>query len=251
MSVLFTSPTKIAGMLALLSLLIGAGCSRSGSVGGNLNARVEKRFWPVRQPDDNTLSQNHPLSPFMRAAADREFPLTPFRDLIRSAARIEIMESDIYQYIPSNSGGTIYTPAITNLSQWSRSEWASFYGLLFRAWFENVAPADSRYRKIYQAFHSPERATHYQRANQRLPWLAQEDAFADTISCILYVMSPLNSGSRLTYPEITDLDFEIDRTVAPVSRSGNPGYSPEADTTYPSESEYRALFFLLTSVALT
>ena len=246
---LITLPKKIRRLL-VLGVIASVSCSRTGPDAGDLTARVDTRFWQVSLPDDDTLSHNHPLFPFMRAARDREFPLNFFRDLIRASVRIEIMESDIYQYIPSNTGGTIYNPSISNLSQWSRSEWSSFYGLLFRAWFQNIARSDARYRQIYQVFHSPSRAAHYQRAHQEHPWQAQEDAFADTISCILYVMFPLSSGSRLTYPEVTDLRFEIDRTVAPVSRSGTHGYSPEAETTYPSEHEYRGLFYMLTSVEL-
>ena len=209
------------------------------------------RFWMVSVPSDSQLSQNHPLMPYMKAAAARELPLGYFREIIENNAGVSVGEGNWPTYQPGIfSGGTIYMPSSSDPTSWSRIQWSSFYNELFHAWFGNVFTKLPRYQSTWNSIWTPERSEHYSKANPSDPKLAQEEAWSETVMTVMIDLAPVRwpEGS-MKYPKFENFVYSIGRTVAAVSHSERPGYTPEAETTYPASWEYDILFQSLTMVA--
>jgi hypothetical protein len=66
----------------------------------------------------------------------------------------------------------------------------------------------------------------------------------------LILLAPIQIDGQWKYTTIVKMAFAIGNRVASVSHSERPGYTPEAEETYPAEWEYRILFNLLTMVQL-
>jgi hypothetical protein len=202
-------------------------------------------------PSDSHLNQNHALMPYMRAAALRQLPLRYFRELIEAGAEIQVLEGDWPTYKPSvPSGGTIYMPSASNPLAWTKHEWASFYNELFHAWFGNIATQLSSYQSFIEQIHTAERREHYARALPSNPWIAQEEGWSESVAALILTLTPSNRDGEWNYVGLADCTYKIGRTVAPVSHSERPGYTPEAETTYPAPWEHALLFETLTSVPL-
>jgi hypothetical protein len=208
------------------------------------------RFWLVSVPADSQLNQNHPLMTYMKAAAARELPLRFFRELIEENASVTVTEGSWPTYQPGYfSGGTIYMPSSASASSWTRMQWSSFYNELFHAWFGNIFTKLPRYQATRNLIWTAERFAHYSKANPSDPKLAQEEAWSETVMTLMIDLSPtrLPEGS-INYPKLESFVYSIGRTVAPVSHSERPGYTPEAETTYPAPWEYDILFQILTMI---
>lgn len=210
-----------------------------------------QRFWMVSIPSDSQLNPNHPLMLYMKAAAARELPLRFFREIIENNAGVDVGEGSWPTYQPGMfSGGTIYMPSSANPSAWTRIQWSSFYNELFHAWFGNVFMKLSRYESTRNSIWTPERFEHYKIANPSDPKLAQEEAWSETVMTLMIDLSPVRTPEgTMKYPKFENFVYSIGRTVAAVSHSERPGYTPEAETTFPAPWEYDILFQSLTMVS--
>ena len=244
-----TSKSKITLIASFLVMLFGASCGRPLEK-ANLSSTNE-RFWPVSSGSDSQLDQSHSLMPYMKAAASRELPLRFFRELIQYNASVSIVEGSWPSYRPGYFyGGTIYMPSAANPTAWSRNEWSSFYNELFHAWYGLVFEKQSFYSTTRAEVHTPERMNHYRKAYPSNPALAQEEAWSETVATLIIEIAPVKIDDQWKYTTIDKMAYVIGRTVAPVSHSDRPGYTPEAENTYPADWEYAILFRLLTMVNL-
>jgi hypothetical protein len=210
-----------------------------------------ERFWQVDMPTDSTLNQLHALMPYMKAAVAKELPVRYFRELIAANAAVVVSEGNWPSYKPGLfAGGTIYIQSASNPSAWTRNEWSSFYNELFHAWFGNIFMKSGVYASVRALIKTEERRQHYVQAYPSDPWLAQEEAWSETVGTLMITLAPFNFGNGFKYVSMADCAYAIDRTVAPVSHSDRPGYTPEAETTYPSAWEYNILFETLTYIHL-
>lgn len=180
------------------------------------------------------------LRPYFNESLSRNLPGTFFLDLFAADAWIEIKPTQSgphYQpgYI---TGGTIYHDAVgTQLSDWKRNDFASFYNELFHAWWGNVFLRSATLAKERsQLLNDPNLKAKYRKANPSSPELAQEEAYSETVSFLIF---QVYRGS------ITDLEklyYQPNVTVAPVSHSDRPGYTMEAESIFPDEREFDWLF---------
>jgi len=225
-----------------------ASCGRSDL--SRLMTEPSKRFWPVTEPADSQLDQGHALFRYMNAAKARELPLNFFRELIRLNAAVSVIEGDWPTYQPGVLyGGTISMPSAGRPESWTNGEWSSFYNELFHAWYGLVFSRESKYSDARSKIWTEERMNHYRKAHPADPKLAQEDAWSETVASVMIQLAPLRMDGQLKYPDFEKFSYSIGRTVAPVSHSDRPGYTPEAENTYPAEWEYHDLFLFLTSMA--
>ena len=240
----------LAAIFFGLSFVISS-CGRhsDASIASFDDSQENQRFWPVSLPSDGQLNQGHKLMRYMRAATNRELPLNFFRDLVAADATVEVIEGDWPTYQPGVFyGGTISMPSAANPEAWTIGEWSSFYNELFHAWFGLVFSKDDRYASGRARIWTSERMNHYRKAYPSDPKLAQEEAWSETVASIMINLAPLRLGGATRYPAFETFVYSINRTVAPVSHSDRPGYTPEAESTYPAEWEYHDLFVYLTKV---
>lgn len=239
----------------LLGLILGftalvCSCGRNITP-AKLTAETPARFWPVSMPTDAQLNQSHTLMTYMAAATARELPLRYFRELIENNVAISVVEGDWPSYRPGYFyGGTIYMPSSANPTAWSRGEWSSFYNELFHAWYGHVFKKLAIYASTRSQVWTEERIRHYRRANPSDPALAQEEAWSETVATLIIQLTPVKINDQVKYPGLDKFGYDTARTVAPVSHSDRPGYTPEAETTYPANWEYAVLFRTLTMVNL-
>ncbi len=234
-------------LLPVFSLVMSCGRSADKS----MLTDTSERFWPVSYPSDTQLNQSHTLMPYMKAAAARELPLRFFRELIESGSSVSVVEGSWPSYRPGVFyGGTISMPSAANSGAWSRNEWSSFYNELFHAWYGLVFQKAAVYSSIRAQVNTQERMNHYRRANPSSPALAQEEAWSETVATLLIELAPIKIENHWKYTTLDKMTYSIGRTVAPVSHSDRPGYTPEAEDTYPADWEYAILFRMLTMVNL-
>lgn len=235
----------IALMLCFTTLL--ASCGRETV--SHLKNEENERFWRVTEPSDQSLNQNNPLMRYMRAAAARELPLRFFRELIQADSAVTVTEGDWPTYQPGILyGGTISIPAANKPEAWTNGEWSSFYNELFHAWYGLIFLKDQRYASARSDAWSQSRMDLYRKAYPADPKLAQEEAWSETVASVMIQLAPLRLEGKTKYPKLESFAYCIGRNVAPVSHSDRPGYTPEAENTYPDELEYRQLFSYLTAV---
>jgi hypothetical protein len=210
-----------------------------------------QRFWVVSTAADALLSQSHALMPYMRAAAQRELPLRFFRELIEVESSVTVVEGNWPSYRPGIFyGGTILMPSADHPGAWSRGEWASFYNELFHAWYGLIFLKADQYASMRKEVQTSERLNFYQRAHPANPALAQEEAWSETVASLMILLAPIKINNQWQYRGVDEFAYVIDKTVAPVSHSDRPGYTPQAEQTYPAAWEYKILFKLLTMVQL-
>ncbi|MEY4630523.1 MAG: hypothetical protein RIQ81_643 [Pseudomonadota bacterium] len=200
------------------------------------------------------------LEPYRVAASAKGLPTPFFDELIANGAWIAVKStSGGPSYYPGIfTGGTIYHPSVGQpLSMWTASDWSLFYNELFHAWWGNVFMKSASYSAWRDRF--PGNAAllnKYRAAHPRDPRLAMEEAWSETAAFILMVWYPRphfdTNGNLLGYraASLEQLAYRKDHTVAPVSHSDRPGYTPAAESTYPDESEYAGLFQLMTGKKL-
>lgn len=247
---MFSARLVIANLM--IAVLFHLSSCRHNGQPTELSGRAQKRFWPVSVLKDSELSDDHPLMPYMHAARVRELPLSFFRDLIITNSHVVVKEGSWPTYKPGVLyGGTIYMPSSSTPSKWTRHEWASFYNELFHAWYGLAFSTLEKFAQIRDAVWTSERYNHYRKAHPGNPRLAQEEAWSETVSSVMMEVVPWDYNGQRFYCEMNDLKYALDKTVAPVSHSDRPGYTPEAESTYPSEFEYRNLMFLLMAVPFT
>lgn len=236
--------------VVIFAILLGLalwGCGRPSP--SYFSGASSERFWPVSQPEDSQLNQAHPLIRFMRAATARELPLTFFRELIKSNSAVTVIEGDWPTYQPGVFyGGTISMPSSNRPESWTAPEWSSFYNELFHAWYGLVFSQDPKYAKTRAEVWTKSRLERYVLAHPSDPKLALEEAWSETIASIMIQLAPLKINDVFKYPSLNSFSYCIGKTVAPVSHSDRPGYTPDAENTYPDEYEYAVLFQLLTAV---
>jgi hypothetical protein len=195
------------------------------------------------------------LEPYRVAAAAKGLPTPFFDQLIAANAWIDVKNtSGGPSYRPGIfTGGTIYHPSVgTALSMWTASDWSNFYNELFHAWWGNVFMKEARYGAMRDRFPSnPDLLNKYRAAQPRDPKLAMEEAWSETVASVLIIWYPRphydSDGRLLGYrsPDLEKMAYKQNHTVAPVSHSDRPGYTPAAENTYPDEYEYRALFQMM------
>lgn len=233
--------------LGLASAFILSGCGRD--ISSQLHGEDGGRFWRVSEPSDQNLNQSNDLMRYMRAAAARELPLRFFRELIKANSAVTVIEGDWPRYQPGILyGGTISIPSANKPESWTGAEWSSFYNELFHAWYGLIFTKDPSYAKDRSDTWTTERINRYRKAYPADPKLAQEEAWSETIASIMIQLAPLKLDGKFKYPNFSFFSYSIGRTVAPVSHSDRPGYTPEAENIYPDELEYRQIFIYLTSV---
>jgi hypothetical protein len=244
-----TSMHKLS--LSILIFIFSMFTSCGSPKGGSSLSNSTERFWPVSYPSDSQLNQSHTLIRYMKAAAARELPLRFFRDLIESNSSVSVIEGNWPSYRPGMFyGGTISMPSAANPSAWSRGEWSSLYNELFHAWYGLVFQKADRYAATRSQVHTQERRDHYRKAHPSDPGLAQEEAWSETVAAMMIELAPMKIEGQWKYATIDKMTYAIGRTVAPVSHSDRPGYTPAAEETYPAEWEYAILFRMLTMVNL-
>lgn len=208
-----------------------------------------QRFWTVYETGDSSLNQSHPLVRYMRAAAGRELPLRFFRELIKANASVTVAEGEWPSYQPGILyGGTISMPSSSRPESWTGPEWSSFYNELFHAWFGLVFTKDAAYVSARSKLLTPDRMDRYRKAYPSNGALAQEEAWSETVATIMIQLAPIKIDGQFKYAAYDSFVYQIGRTVAPVSHSDRPGYTPEAENIYPDAAEYQHLFEFLVSV---
>ena len=244
---------RIAGSGALVFVLFFIGCGQSDDQELQLNSLSAEfdptPFWPEEKPGDASLSSRHILYPYFQAAKAKHLPLNYFRDLIADGARLKIRYADWPRYQPGWTGATLYHPMIgKNFSEWKRMDWASFYNELFHAWWGQVFQKEARFATDRRSLLTRERKQHYRKAHPRDPLLAQEEAYSESIATLMIYLYPQYNpdGPEGRYYALSFYTYNRGRTVSPVSHSEQPGYTPEAENTYPNAAEYRVFFRQLT-----
>ncbi len=229
----------------VLASLVGCGRTELSHLKGQLN----QRFWTVDEPGDSSLNQSHPLRRYMQAAAGRELPLRFFRELIRANASVTVVEGEWPSYQPGILyGGTISIPSANRPESWTGPEWSSFYNELFHAWFGLVFNRESAYGSARSKLLTPDRMDRYRKAYPSNPALAQEEAWSETVATVMIQLAPIKIDGQFRYATYDSFVYQIGRTVAPVSHSDRPGYTPEAENIYPDTTEYQHLFEFLVSM---
>jgi hypothetical protein len=236
--------------LTLTSALVLASIVSCGRVELSLlKDQSNQRFWQVTEPTDSSLNQAHALSRYMRAAAGRELPLRFFRELIKANASVTVVEGEWPSYQPGILyGGTISMPSSSRPESWTGPEWSSFYNELFHAWFGLIFTKDAAYGSARSKLLTQDRMDRYRKAYPSNPALAQEEAWSETVATIMIQLAPIKIDGQFKYGAYDSFVYQIGRTVAPVSHSDRPGYTPEAENIYPDAAEYQHLFEFLVSV---
>lgn len=195
------------------------------------------------------------LLKYRQAAAAKNLPTPFFDQLISAKSWISLKKtSGGPSYRPGIlTGGTIYHPSIgISPYQWFSNDWSNFYNELFHAWWGNVFMKEARYASLRNRFPSnPALLRKYRAAHPRNPVLAMEEAWSETVASMLTIWYPRpyfdQDGKLLGYrnPDFSKMAYKLHHTVAPVSHSDRPGYTPAAESTYPDESEYSALLEIM------
>ena len=240
-----SSPRRILTSAIVLASIVS--CGRTDL--SYLKDQSNQRFWTVLETGDSSLNQSHPLTRYMRAAAGRELPLRFFRELIKSNASVTVVEGEWPSYQPGILyGGTISMPSSSRPESWTGPEWSSFYNELFHAWFGLVFSKDATYGVARSKLLTQDRMDRYRKAYPSNPALAQEEAWSETVATIMIQLAPIKIDGQFKYAAYDSFVYQIGRTVAPVSHSDRPGYTPEAENIYPDTAEYQHLFEFLVSV---
>jgi hypothetical protein len=228
-----------------------AGCSQEPTSHlKEIEALVEAPFWSVDKPGDEALTSGHALSPYFVAAKAKQLPANYFRDIIKTRGAIRVRRADWPSFQPGLGGGTISHPKVgAAFSEWRNSDWSSFYNELYHAWWASVFSRSAQYAADRDALLTSARRTQYRRAHPTDPLLAQEEAYSETIATLMIYLYPKynpNAASGTGFYELADYPYNQNRTVSPVSHSDRPGYTPEAETTFPDPAEYAVIFRQLT-----
>lgn len=233
-------------------LLAHIGCSAENVSSLNqTEALTETPFWTVDKPGDDALLSGHAMSPYFSAAKAKQLPTNYFRDIIKSRGAIRVRRADWPSFQPGfGGGGTISHPKVGSaFSEWKNSDWSSFYNELYHAWWASVFTRSAQYAADREALLTNARRAHYRRAHPSNPLLAQEEAYSETVaSLMIYLYPKYNpaSASGTGFYELSYYPYDQNRTVSPVSHSDRPGFTPEAETTFPDEAEYALIFRQLT-----
>jgi hypothetical protein len=234
-------------IFALHSVVSLVSCGRRSHQESELKDLSENPFWAVSKPGDERLVNGHSLSPYFAAAKAKSLPGNYFRDLIGENKSISLKYREWPAYQPGIFyGGTIYHPKIgAPFSEWKSLDWSSFYNELFHAWWGTIFTSSAKYAADRGALFTQERQTHYRRAHPTDPRLAQEEAYSETIATLAMYFYPTfapDFPSRIGFRSLADFGYNRGRTVAPVSHSDRPGFTPEAESTWPNEAEYAVVF---------
>ena len=240
---------KLFILAPILFLLTSCGSDQKSQVSSPKDI-VEQPFWQISKPGDDALRTGHVLSTYFVAAQDKKLPTNYFRDIIAARANVRVRYAEWPSFQPGSGGGTISHPKVGQpFSEWRSLDWSSFYNELYHAWWASVFTRSASYAADRTAILTTERKAHYRRAHPSDPLLAQEEAYSETIATLMIYMYPRynpQSTSGVGYAELIDYPYNQNRTVSPVSHSDRPGYTPEAETTFPNTAEYAVIFRQLT-----
>ncbi len=240
---------KLHVLAAFLFLLASCGSQQHAEV-SSTEAIVEQPFWQLAKPGDDALRTGHVLSPYFVAAQAKNLPSNYFRDIIAARGNVRVRYGDWPSFQPSSGGGTISHPKVGKpFSEWGSLDWSSFYNELYHAWWASVFTRSTNYAADRTTLLTAERKTHYRRAHPTNPLLAQEEAYSETIATLMIYLYPRYNPqfpAGVGYAELVDFPYNQNRTVSPVSHSDRPGYTPEAETTFPNTAEYAVIFRQLT-----
>ena len=254
---LFTSLQRPARFLAsALALIVLFGCGKvpsfeaTGSNDSSLSELVETPFWQVNKAGDEALVSGHSLSPYFVAAKAKSLPTNYFRDLISGRKSVNLRYGDWPRYQPGSASGTIYHPMVGKpFSEWRSLDWSSFYNELYHAWWGLAFTSSSKYAADRSSLLTAERQTHYRRAHPTDPRLAQEEAYSETVAVLMIYLYPRYAPSlpsQKGFSSLSEFVYNKGKTVSPVSHSDRPGFTPEAENTYPNEFEYGVVLRQLT-----
>ena len=206
---------------------------------------VAQPFWKTSKPGDDALHTGHVLS-----AKAKNLPSNYFRDIIAARGNVRVRFGDWPSFQPSSGGGTISHPKVGKpFTQWGSLDWSSFYNELYHAWWASVFTRSANYAGDRTALLTPERKAHYRRAHPSNPLLAQEEAYSESIAAVMIYLYPRFSPQfpgGVGFAELAEFPYNQNRTVAPVSHSDRPGYTSEAENTFPNIAEYAVIFRQLT-----
>lgn len=180
------------------------------------------------------------LRPYFGEAMKRSLPTPLFLDLFAVDAWIEVKSTNTGPYYQPGyiTGGTIYhDSAGTPVTEWKRADFSNFYNELFHAWWGNVFLKSEKYaRERDELLNDSKLKAKYRRANPNSPDLAQEEAYSETVSFLIFSFYQTSSS------DFDKLYYQTGTTVAPVSHSDRPGYTLDAESIFPDEDEYEWLF---------
>jgi hypothetical protein len=240
---------KLRILVPAFLLLVSCGSQENSRI-SSTEGIVEQPFWQIDKPGDNALRAGHVLSSYFVAAQEKKLPTNYFRDIIAARGNVRVRYGEWPSFQPSSGGGTISHPKVGQpFSEWRSLDWSSFYNELYHAWWASVFTRSANYAADRTALLTNERKVHYRRAHPSDPLLAQEEAYSETIATLMVYLYPRynpQSASGVGYGELTDYPYNQNRTVSPVSHSDRPGYTPEAETTFPNPAEYAVIFRQLT-----
>lgn len=203
-------------------------------------------------PDSKAQDYSSELRPFYYEAKNRNLPTRFFEDLFEVDAWIAVRSTEGGpHYQPGYwSGGTIYLQSVSSpVQNWKALDFTNFYNELFHAWWGNAFLRNPRFEaERKKLFSNLERSNKYRRANPSNPSLAQEEAYSETVAALIMLVYPWPSIDPQTKQPTTkptpweQLSYKINTTVAAVSHGDRPGFTEEAEETYPDEEEYNWLF---------
>ena len=192
----------------------------------------------------------HVFSPIIKAAKIKNLPTKILQEMVNYNSNVVIRKtSGGASYKPGLfSGGTIYLPYnVSSPSSWKNREWRLFYNEAFHAWWGNVFTKQNKYaNEKYRLVGDAALRVKYKRAHPRNPVLAMEEGYSETLASVILIAYPRikldADGKYITYsPAYEELYYKKGKTVAPVSHSDRPGFTPAAENTYPDQAEYSML----------
>jgi hypothetical protein len=192
----------------------------------------------------------HVFSPIIQAAKLKGLPTKILNEMVQYNSNIAIKKtSGGASYKPGFfSGGTIYLPfSVTTPRNWKAIDWTLFYNEAFHAWWGTVFTKQNKYsNEKYRLVNDSALKAKYRRAHPKNPILAMEEGYSETLASVILMAYPrlkLDSNGKLVpySPDFETLYYKKGKTVAPVSHSDRPGFTPAAENTYLNHEEYSML----------
>lgn len=226
-------------------------------------------FWPLTCPNPD---RQNSLYRYYLAAINRKLPVSFFCELMSSDVNIEIINGDFFRFVPPTmlSNGKIQIAASASgkkPEEWGKMIWSGFYNELFHAFWNSVFLKDVKYSPLRQKLLSKKNLQRYEHAISKDFEVALEEGLSETISrWIASINIPDVENNSFRYPTLSFYKYWPGETVMSVShyeqvqsitiygkkienkminnllKGRAAQYLPAAEYTYPSKTEYSAIF---------